>query len=221
MFRRIVPVLPAIMMVVVLMTGCGSDQPAGATPTSDPGPPPLSIGPWIATADPTYPYGAGFPVPVRTPRVDITLEMPRALNDLRVLAGHSDAIIIGTLTAAQATTDRDGVRWTAFSVDVLHTLKGDVPTPTVIDIVGGFDANGTLYIPLGDSPVLVGSTYILWMRKAQPGQSFSWECIPIDAAHAILDARATHVVKAGRAGELNSVQVITDSITQQLPLPPG
>lgn len=217
---RIVSVLPVIVMAVMaLMTGCDSDQPATATPTSVPGPPPLSIGPWIAAPDPTYPFGPGFPVPLSTKQVNITLEVPRGLQDLRVRAGYSDAIIVGTLTAAQATTDRDGVRWTAFSVDVLSTLKGEVSSPTVIDIVGGFDASGTLYIPNSHSPAMVGATYILWLRKAPPGQPFSWECVPV--AHTPLDAQDANTVKAGKADELNSIQVIKDSISQQLPLPHG
>jgi hypothetical protein len=180
----------------------------------------VSIGPWIAKPDRDDLDDAGGRVPARTPRVNITLEMPRGLQDLRVLAGYSDAIIVGTVTAAQATTDRDGVRWTAFSVDVLSTLKGEVPSPTVVDIIGGFDASGTLYIPYSDSATLVGSTYILWLRKAPPGQPFSWQCVPIDNAHVGMSRRAADMVKAGKADELNSIQVIKDSIAQQLPLPP-
>lgn len=179
----------------------------------------MTIGPWIAKPDPDDLDDAGGRAPARTRRVNITLEMPRGLQDLRVLAGYSDAIIVGTVTAARATTDRDGVRWTAFSVDVLSTLKGEVPSPTVIDIVGGFDASGTLYIPYSHSPVLVGTTYTLWLRKAQPGQPFSWECVPVTNARDGLSAQATNLVKACKADELNSIQVIKDSIAQQLPLP--
>ncbi len=201
------------------MMGCSDGKPSADTPK--PGPTPISIGPWIAAPDPDFPRDpSAIQVPKSTERVNVNLEMPRGLsNDMRVLSGYSEAITVGTVTGVNATTERDGVLWTSFTVDILTTLKGEVPSPATVNIIGGYDAKGVLYIPPSDSPTLVGQSYYLFLRRTAPGEAFGWECVPVNSGRRPIDELDVEAIKEGREDAVNDIDVLkTTFIPQQQPI---
>ena len=223
MFRNIRQVA-IVGAVTALMMGCSRGKQSGAdTPEPEPepiGPTPISIGPWIAVPDPSFPRDpSGIPVPKSSERVYVNVEMPQGLsNDMRVLSGYSDAIAVGTVTGINATTERDGVLWTTFSVDILTTLKGVVTSPATVNIIGGYDTHGVLYIPLSGSPTLVGQSYILFLRHAAPGEAFQWESVPVTSGRRIIGVPDAQAIKDGREDAVHDIGVLKMFIEQQRPL---
>lgn len=215
---RIIRQAAILGTVMTMMMGCGGGEKPPAD-TTVAGPAPISIGPWIATPDPDFPTGSGIQFPKSTEAININIEMPRSLsNDLRVLAGYSDAIAVGTVTAVNATTERNGVLWTSFTVDILDTLKGEVTSPATVNIIGGYDTHGVLYIPPSDAPTLVGQSYILYLRHAASGEAFQWECVPVSGGRAIIRDLEVEAIKEGRADAVHNIRVLKKAIAQQMPL---
>jgi len=90
----------------------------------------------------------------------------------RQLIDRSDAIVVGTVTAASARIGGGGYVYTDYQLSVEDVLKGDVSRTITISEIGG-SVNGKFTIVEGSAKYTTGARVLTFLRRASDGTYFT------------------------------------------------
>lgn len=94
-------------------------------------------------------------------RVHVEVSYVTDFRDARRLVGFADNVFIGRVISQDKTHIRVDLPQTLFNVDVIHNIKGSLPSTVLVNQQGGFNADENTMVLLENDPLLEpGKTYM-------------------------------------------------------------
>lgn len=187
--RRLLYAVTVLAGVIGLLAGCGNDH----TPTAP------------SSGSTNTPITSG----ANAPGLSTTVQPQAAVDVSNVveLARYSSDIVVGTVEKVSATEQRiPGMVQTRYQLAVSKSLKGDAHDTIPVVQMGGWDLDtGATTVVAADSPLAVGHTYVIYLKRSADGTVYS--AIPGAATHIELSAASLESFRrSGISPEVASAQ---------------
>lgn len=99
--------------------------------------------------------------PKEAQTVNVEVSYVTDFRDARRLVGFADNVFIGRVISQDKTHIRVDLPQTLFNVDVVHNIKGSLPSSVLVNQQGGFNADENTMVLLENDPLLEpGKTYL-------------------------------------------------------------